>query len=190
MNNVFILNKETYEVIQEKVFQKNPNAFNAKDLNQNLFSDTIDLIKDLDLLNSNDYYILKLDNRNIIYRKSKELKLAILIISSKRALKRNSLLEVSKVYLQCIEQNMTTNSENLSLSKKNQIEFKAKEYTIKAIEELTIKFIENLRKNKLYAKFIYYNYNPNVMSSICYKKTKLESTSVILFNSNKDYDKM
>ena len=65
-----------------------------------------------------------------------------------------------------------------------------KDITLQGIEQLNIMFIEQLRKNKLYAKFIYYNYNPNVSNSISYKKTKLESTSVILYNSNKDQDKM
>jgi hypothetical protein len=60
---------------------------------------------------------------------------------------------------------------------------------MQSIEELTIKFVDYLRTNKLFAKFIYFNYNPNAVNSIYYKKTKLESTSVILFNSGKDYDK-
>lgn len=55
---------------------------------------------------------------------------------------------------------------------------------------MTIKFIDTLRKNKLYPKFIYYNYNPNVFSSISYKKSKMEGNSVILYNSNKEYEKL
>ena len=58
-----------------------------------------------------------------------------------------------------------------------------------SIEDLTIKFIEDLRKNRLYIQFIYYNFNPNVKSILAPKNSKFDSTSVILYTYLKDYDK-
>ena len=67
---------------------------------------------------------------------------------------------------------------------------KVKEFGLQSIEELTTKFIDYLRSNKLYPKFFYFNYNPNAINSIQSKKSKLESTSVILYNSTKEYEQM
>jgi hypothetical protein len=199
MNNLIILNKETFDVIFDKNLAKNNNN-NSKDFTQNFYSHIIELIKDLDQMNLNttnsnsnatDYYILKLDNsKNVIYRKGKN-KFAILIICDKKIIKKQSLIEMSRVYLEGFEKNYINNMNDHTLKKStNFTNFKMKEFTMLAIEDITFKFIEILRKNKLYAKFIYFNYNPNVVSSISYKKSKMESTSVILYNSNKDYDKM
>jgi hypothetical protein len=191
MNYLLILNGETHSVIYEKSLSKN-NYFTKEGISStSQFNNIIDLVKDLDSFNNNsEYYILKLEGgKSVLYRKSKETKFAILIIFDKINIKRNSIIEISKVYLQGIEKSFL-NNEFTNVTKNYLGLFKTRETTIEAIEDLTVKFIENLRKNKLYAKFIYYNYNPNVISSISYKKTKLESTSVILYNSNKDYDKM
>lgn len=190
MNSVLILNKETYEVMQEKSFQKS-SLNNSKEFIQNFCVSILEIIKDLDSMNgSSEYHVLKLENKSVVYRKSKDTKLSILIICDKGSIKRVNLVELSKIYLNKLESNLKIGvNENLN-NKKLNIDFKTKEYTLQAVEDLTIKFIENLRKNKLFAKFIYYNYNPSVISSISYKKTKLESTSVVLFNTNKDYDKM
>jgi hypothetical protein len=87
---------------------------------------------------------------------------------------------MSKILLNNIHQD--------ELSKK--VTIKGKDFAMQSIEELTVKFIDYLRTNKLFAKFIYFNYNPNASNSISYKKTKLESTSVILYNSGKENDKI
>ena len=191
MNNLLILNGENYSIIYEKNIQKNSMYSNKDNNNTNAFSSIIELIKDLDAINSSsEYYVMKLEGgKSVLYRKSKETKFAILIVFDKNIIKRNSMIEMSKVYLSGIEKNYN-NKELANASKNNFHLFKTKEMVMTAIEDLTVKYIENLRKNKLYSKFIYYNYNPNVISSISYKKSKLESTSVILYNSNKDYDKM
>lgn len=190
MNNILLLNKETYEILYDKPLQKQ-SMFNSKEFNQNLFQNAIETIKDLDQMDLNsDYYALKVENnKTIIYRKSKSTKLAILITVDKKSFYRNNLIQLSDIYLKNSEKNVNDNLINNNFKKNNNL-FQTREFTIDAIEQLTINFIENLRKNKLYAKFIYYNFNPIVTNSICYKKSKLESTSVILFNSNKDYDKM
>ena len=198
MNNIIVLNKDTYEILHDKTLNRH-SMYNNKEFNQNLYLSILELIKDLDQISTqyNDFYMLKLDGgKSVVYRKSPDSKLAILIICEKKAIKRTNLIEMSKAYLVNIQKSFLTQAnENIvssALNKKNNFStlFKTKEFTIQAIEDLTIKFIENLRKNKLYAKFIYYNFNPSVISSMSYKKSKLESTSVILFNSNKDYDKM
>jgi hypothetical protein len=184
MNNLIALNKETFEIIFDKVLQKH-SMYNSKEFNQNLYTNIIDLIKEIEKLNHPEYYVLKLDGKIIIYRKSLETKIAILLICEKNSIKRKNLEDLSKVYLAHVEKYLGNN-----FTRKQELEYKSNETTLEAIETLTVKFIELLRKNKLYAKFIYYNYNPNVNSSINYKKTKLESTSVILYNSNKDNDKL
>ena len=190
MNNILILNKETYELIQDKVLQKQPNSNNSE-FNQNLFLTILELIKDLDQISNTDYYVLKFEGKTVLYRKSKETKLAILIIVDKKAIKKQSLIDLSKVYMQCIDKEIKQKiSDNTIQIKKTNIDFRTKEFTLQVVEDLTIKFVENLRKNKLYAKFVYYNYNPSVSGSISYKKSKIESTSVILYNSNKEHDRM
>jgi hypothetical protein len=192
MESFLFLNKETYEVIYSKNTTKVV-ANSTKEFNDNNISRLIDLIKDMDEmeLNSN-YYSLKLENnKNVIYRKSLETNLAILIISDKNVFKRLSLVDISKTYLDGFVKYFYTQINDNSL-KKSQIGShpKLKEITLMAIEETTYKFIEFLRSNKLYAKFIYLNYNTNVLGNFTYKKSKMESTSVILYNSNKDSEKI
>jgi hypothetical protein len=186
MNNLLIINQETYEILLEKSLNKNP-IYNSKDTHSH--SNVIELLKDLDSINSaSEHYVMKLEGgRNVLYRKSRESKLGLIIYFDKNLMKRNSLIDLSKVYIQNIDKKYAS---EISKLQRSNLVFHTKEMTVAAIEDLTIKYIENLRKNKLYAKFIYYNFNPNVISSISYKKSKLESTSVILYNSNKDYDKM
>jgi hypothetical protein len=179
MNNFIIINKDTYEILNDKVLQKH-SIYNNKEFNQNLYSNTFDLIKDLEQINCSEYYILKVESKTIIYRKTKETKVAIVIICDKESMKKQTLIELSKIYTQYIDNNNDINGTNLINN--------FKDITLQGIEHLTTQFIDHLRKNKLYAKFLYYNYNPNVFGSISYKKTKTESTSVILYNSDKGND--
>lgn len=184
MNTILILNKTTYEILQEKIVTKN--TFVTPNSKDNTYSFLIELIKDLDQLNSltksnDDCVTLKLDSGKImIFRKSQNTNLAVVLICDKKSFKRQSLVLMSKILLNHIHQDELTKS----------ISIKGKDYALQSIEELTIKFIDYLRTNKLFAKFIYFNFNPNAINSIVYKKTKLESTSVILFNSGKDYDRV
>lgn len=184
MNTILILNKTTYEILQEKIVTKN--TFVTPNSKDNSYSFLIELIKDLDQLNSltksnDDCVTLKLDSGKImIFRKSQNTNLAVVLICDKKSFKRQSLILMSKILLNHIHQDELTKS----------ISIKGKDYALQSIEELTIKFIDYLRTNKLFAKFIYFNFNPNATNSIVYKKTKLESTSVILFNSGKDYDRV
>ncbi|MCQ2819297.1 MAG: hypothetical protein MJ252_18695 [archaeon] len=184
MNSVLILNKETFEILQEKQIVQN--TFQSKASTDPSNASLIELVKDLDQLNTltkcaDESVTLKLDNgKTIIFRKSENTNLAVLIICEKKSYKRQSLILLSKILLNHIRQDELTKS----------ISIKGEEFAMQAIEELTIKFIDYLRLNKLFAKFIYFNYNPNVSNSIAYKKTKLESTSVILFNSGKDIERI
>lgn len=184
MNTILIINKTTYEILQEKIVTKN--TFVTPNSKDNSYSFLIELIKDLDQLNSltksnDDCVTLKLDSGKImIFRKSQNTNLAVVLICDKKSFKRQSLILMSKILLNHIHQDELTKS----------ISIKGKDYALQSIEELTIKFIDFLRTNKLFAKFIYFNFNPNATNSIVYKKTKLESTSVILFNSGKDYDRV
>ena len=184
MNTILILNKTTYEILQEKIVSKN--TFVTPNSKDNSYSFLIELIKDLDQLNTltksnDDCVTLKLDSGKImIFRKSQNTNLAVVLICDKKSFKRQSLILMSKILLNHIHQDELTKS----------ISIKGKDFAMQSIEELTIKFIDYLRTNKLFAKFIYFNYNTNANNSINYKKTKLESTSVILFNSGKDYDRV
>jgi hypothetical protein len=181
MNNFIIINKDTYEIINDKILQKH-SIYNNKEFNQNLYSNIFDLIKDLEQINNSEYYILKIDNKTIVYRKTKETNVGIVIICDKESMKKQTLVELSKIYAQYVDKNNDINATNLITN--------FKDITLVAIEHLTMQFIDLLRNSKLYAKFIYYNYNPNVFATLTYKKTKSESTSVILYNSGKDPDKM
>jgi hypothetical protein len=180
MNNFIVINKDSYEIISDKILQKNA-MYNTKEFNQNLYSNIFELIKDLEQINNSEYYILKVENKIIIYRKTKETNVAIIIICDKESMKKQTLIELSKIYAQYIDKNNDINATNLMTN--------FKDITLYAIEFLTTQFIDELRKSKLYAKFIYFNFNPSVFNSLAYKKTKSESTSVILYNSNKDQDK-
>ena len=184
MNTILVLNKTTYEILDEKIISKN--TFVSPASKDNSYSFLVDLIKDLDQLNNlsssnEDCISLKLDSGKImIFRKSQTNNLSVVLICDKKSFKRQSLISMSKILLNNIQQD--------ELSKK--IIIKGKDFAMQCIEELTVKFIDYLRTNKLFAKFIYFNYNPNAANSISYKKTKLESTSVILYNSGKEYDKV
>ena len=184
MNTILVLNKTTYEILDEKIISKN--TFVTPASKDNSYSFLVDLIKDLDQLNNlsssnEDCISLKLDSGKImIFRKSQTNNLSVVLICDKKSFKRQSLISMSKILLNNIQQD--------ELSKK--IIIKGKDFAMQCIEELTVKFIDYLRTNKLFAKFIYFNYNPNAANSISYKKTKLESTSVILYNSGKEYDKV
>ncbi len=187
MNNLLILNKENYDILIVKNFDRG-SLYNAKEFDQTFFVNIIEIVKDMDQigLNQPEYYIFKFDSKkNVIYRCSKESKFSILIICDRKSIKKASLIEISKYYLQHFEANFSKNIEISTLSKKNNTQyFNTKDYTKICIENLTVKFIEDLRKSKLYAKFIYYNFNPSVSCSLSYKKSKCEPNSVILYNSN------
>ena len=174
MNTILILNKTTYEILQEKIVSKN--TFVTPNSKDNSYSFLIELIKDLDQLNTltksnDDCVTLKLDSGKImIFRKSQNTNLAVVLICDKKSFKRQSLILMSKILLNHIHQDELTKS----------ISIKGKDFAMQSIEELTIKFIDYLRTNKLFAKFIYFNYNTNANNSINYKKTKLESPSTII----------
>jgi hypothetical protein len=198
MNTLLVLNKESFEILLEKNFRKtqntlNPNSQTNREATQNYYSNVISLVQDLDLIDMNEEtYMIKLDGgKTVVYRKSLESLISIMLITDKKLFPREDLIDIAKVYLNGVESVFFKNQSNIEKFKSlNFNHFNFKEMTTKAIDDLTINFIENLRMNKLYAKFIYFNYNQNVINSIAYKKSKLESTSVILYNSQKDYDKM
>jgi hypothetical protein len=198
MNTLLVLNKETFEILLEKNFRKtqntlNPNSQTNREATQNYYSNVISLVQDLDLIDMNEEtYMIKLDGgKTVVYRKSLESIISIMLITDKKLFPREDLIDISKVYLNGVESVFFKHQSNIEKFKSlNFNHFNFKEMTTKAIDDLTINFIENLRMNKLYAKFIYFNFNQNVINSISYKKSKLESTSVILYNSQKDYDKM
>ena len=198
MNTLLVINQQNFEIVLEKNFRKSQNTLNAnlqqmREASQNYYSNIIGLIQDLEDLETNEeVFTLKFEGgKTVIYRKSKNSILAVLLISDQKIFPKSDLIEVSKIYLNGVEAIFHKNQSNIEILKTlNLSHFNFKEMTSKAIDEITIKFIENLRQNKLYAKFIYFNYNHNVTNSISYKKSKLESTSIILYNSNKDHDKM
>ncbi len=198
MNTILVVNQQNYEILLEKNFRKSQNTLNSnlqanRDACQSYYSNILSLVQDLEELDLNeDNFTLKLDGgKTIVYRKSRTTILSVILVSEKKVFTKSDMLEMSKVYLNGVEAVFIKHQSNIEKFKTLHLNlFNFKEMTTKAIDELTIKFIENLRLNKLYAKFIYFNYNQNVVNSISYKKSKLESTSVILYNSHKDYDKM
>ena len=157
-----------------------------KNINENQYTEILDLIKDLVQLNnllkpSDDYITMKLDTgKVIIYRENPKNNLAVILICEKKSYKKQSLIIISKILLDNISYDELT----------QQLNFKIKDFGLQSIEELTTKFIDYLRSNKLFPKFFYFNYNPTAATSIQSKKTKLESTSVILYNSSKEYEQM
>ena len=190
METILLLDKGTFQIFSEiklvnNTFESIPVTSN------NSYIEIIELIKDLVQLNnllkpSDDYVIMKLDTgKVVIYRQNPNNNLAVIMICVKKSYKKQSLTILSAIILNTVSFNEMT----------NQVSFKTKDFCLQGIEELTTKFIDYLRGNKLFPKFIYFNYNPSAASSIIYKKTKLESTSVILYNNNgnninsKDYDK-
>ena len=183
MDTLLVLNKNKFAIIAEKKII-NYKFIQPQQINENAYTEIIDLIKDLVELNnllkpSDDYVTMKLDTgKVIIYRQNPKNNLAVVLICEKKSYKKQSLSIISKILL-----------DNIIYNESNQkIDIKVKEFGLQSIEELTTKFIDYLRSNKLYPKFFYFNYNPNAINSIHSKKSKLESTSVILYNSTKEYE--
>jgi len=146
MNNLVILNKESYDILFEKVFLKS--SFFSKDFNQNFIPNIIQSVKELDSYINNDLITFKLEEKLIIYKKSKESNLSIILISEKHVFKKENITRIASFYLERIDKNISMNDLNI----KNNISQNLKDFTISIIEELTVKFIENLRKNKLYSR--------------------------------------
>ena len=186
---MIFLNKETYSTLYEKNFTNK-----TKEQEDVFFQTVIQLIKDMDQLDgkNSEFIAIKLDSgRNIFYCKSLETKFSVLILSDKNSYKKQTLLEISRSMLNgFIQFTNTQENSNLLKSNKPMININIKKLAKCAIEEITYKFIDNLKKNKLFTKFVYFNYNTNVVNSIYYKKSKSESTSVILYNTNKDSEKV
>ena len=185
MDTLLVLNKNTFAIIAEKKII-NYKFIQPQQINENAYREIIDLIKDLVELNnllkpSDDYVTMKLDTgKVIIYRQNPKNNLAVVLICEKKSYKKQSLSIISKILL-----------DNIIYDELNQnISINVKDFGLQSIEELTTKFIDYLRSNKLYPKFFYFNYNPNAINSIHSKKSKLESTSVILYNSTKEYEQI
>ena len=192
METILLLDKGNFTIFAEIKLVNN--TFESIPINSNnSYMEIIELIKDLVQLNnllkpSDDYVIMKLDTgKVVIFRQNPNNNLAVIMICVKKSYKKQSLTILSAIILNTVSFNEMT----------NQVSFKTKDFCLQGIEELTTKFIDYLRGNKLFPKFIYFNYNPSASSSINYKKSKLESTSVILYNNNnngnninsKDYEK-
>jgi len=191
MNNLVFLNKETYETLYEKNFTNK-----TKEQEEAFFQTVIQLVKDMDQLDgkNSEFIAIKLDSgRNIFYCKSLETKFSVLILSEKNSYKKQTLLEISRSMLNGYI-HFTNTQENSNILKNNKPmpmnNINIKKLAKSAIEQITYKFIDNLKKNKLFTKFVYFNYNTNVVNSIYYKKSKADSTSVILYNTNKDSEKV
>ena len=184
METILVLNKNSFEILEETIIVNY--KFISQKSSENTYTEIIDLIKDLVQLNnllkpSDDYITMKLDTGKVItYRQNPKNILAVVLISEKKSYKKQSLIIMSKIILDNIVYE--------ELNKK--ITFNIKDFGLQSIEELTTKFIDYLRSNKLYPKFFYFNYNPKAVSSIHTKKSKVESTSVILYNSSKEYEQM
>ena len=168
MNNLVIINKKTYEIILDKNLQKQ-SIYNYKEFNQSLYANIINILKNLDETSISADYLIKIDSKSISYRRSKESFFAIFIICEKKYFKNESLTDMAKIFLEFLEKMVAEKTEP---NNKKLFDFKIKDIINQIISDLTIKFIEFLRKNKLYCKFIYFNYNPNVVNSLNYKKTK------------------
>ena len=185
MDTLLVLNKNTFAILAERKlvnFKFQPPSIS----NENPYTEIIELIKDLVQLNnllkpSDDYVTMTLDTgKSIIYRQNPSNNLSVVLICEKKSYKKQSLIIISKILLDNISYDELT----------QQLNFKIKDFGLQSIEELTTKFIDYLRSNKLFPKFFYFNYNPTAANSIQSKKTKLESTSVILYNSSKEYEQM
>ncbi len=187
MNNIVILNKNSYEILVDKILQKN-SMYNTKEFNQNLYLNIINIVKNLDETSLSLDYIVKVDSKAISYRRSKDSYISLFVICEKKYFKKDTLSDMARIFMQFLEKMILEKNE--TSNNKKFFDFKIKEIINQMISDLTIKYIEFLRKNKIYCKFIYLNYNPNVMNSLQNKKTKLDSTSVILHHSNKENEKM
>ena len=185
METLLLLNKNTFTILAERKLQ-NFKFITPPLSNENPYSEIIELIKDLVQLNnllkpSDDYVIMKLDTgKVVIYRQNPSNNLAVVLICEKKSYKKQSLTIISKILLDNLSYDELTQQPN----------FKVKDFGLQSIEELTTKFIDYLRSNKLFPKFFYFNYNPIASNSIQSKKTQLESRSVILYNTSKEYDQV
>lgn len=185
MINIVILNKNTYEILLDKPFQKQ--SYNYKEYNQIFNTNIINIIKNLDETSNALDYIIKLDNKAIAYRRSSDTFISLFSVCEKKSFKKDSMADISRVFLDHLEKMI---HEDNNIFKNNKFpDFKLKEILNQIISDISIKFIEYLRKNKIYSKFIYFNYNQNVANFLNYKKTKIDSTSIIL-QSNKESEKM
>jgi hypothetical protein len=185
MINIVILNKNSYEVLIDKSFHKQNH--NYKEYSQIFNTNIINIIKNLDETSNAPNYIIKLDNKAISYRRSSDTFISIFCVCEKKSYKKDSLTDISRVFLDYLEAMI---HEDNNIIKNNKFpDFKIKEILNQIVSDITIKFIEFLRKNKIYSKFIYFNYNINVSNFLNYKKTKIDSTSVIL-QTNKESEKM
>jgi len=192
MNNIVVLNKNSYEILSEKSLQSH-SMYNQKEFNQNLYANIINIVKNLDETSLSLDFIIKIENKAIAYRRSKDSFISLFIISEKKYFKKDSLNDMSRIFMEFLEKMILEKNVSSNINQNNNkkfFEFGLKDIINQVISDLTIKYIEFLRKNKLYCKFIYFNYNPNVINSLQYKKTKLDSTSVILYQSNKENEKM
>jgi hypothetical protein len=187
MNNIVILNKNTYEILLDKTLQRNSN-YNIKEFNQNLYANIINIVKNLDESSLSPDYIIKIDGKSISYRRSKDSYISLFIVCEKKFYKKETLYDMSRIFMDFLEKFILENKE--IPNNKKFLDFKIKEIINQIISDISIKYIEFLRKNKLYCKFIYFNYNPNVINSLQYKKTKLDCTSIILYHSNKENEKL
>lgn len=180
MLSITLINNDNYDIIQEKYFVKNTNK------EQNLITlNTIEIIKDIGLLSNSNNITLKVDNNLIIFVKSKESKLSILIQFENIRYNSTDAIDISKSILGILEKRYFTENVN----KIYVIDLNLKEILFASIEDITASFLEMLRKNKLFAKFLYFNYNPSASGAFKCKKLKQESASVILFNAKSDFEK-
>jgi len=80
----------------------------------------------MESFNSSEYFVVKLDGKTIMYRKSKETNLGLLLICEENSFKRANLVEMSKKYLSEFEKKTIMDN----LTKKNQIDYQFKNITI------------------------------------------------------------
>lgn len=187
MKSITLLKKDNYEIIQDKAFQsKTKQEYSNKEFTSKEFSNLsiLEMIKDIDSLSLTDFFSIKVDNRLIIYRKSKESKLAVILTTDKDQFNSSQVINMSKVILSILEKKYFSET----LNKQHVIDYNLKEILIGCIEDLTVSFLEYLKANKLYAKYIYFNYNPNIASAFVYKKIKQQSASIILYSSGHKND--
>lgn len=202
MHSIVLLTKDTYTIIQEKHFSKSQTQFQNQQYQQNNVSNNIlltnpnfkenstinlssvlELIKEVDGLGSSEFFILKIENKSIIYRKSKESKLSIILITSSDSYKSSELESSSRQMLQILEKKYFSSE---TVKKQMIIDINLKELLFSIIEDLTVSFLEYLKSNKLYVRFVYFNYNPLYFNSISLKKVKSDSASVILYNQKSE----
>ena len=146
----------------------------------------VETIKDLDSLSITNHFTIKLDNKLIVYRKSNESLLSVIIKTDKHSFRTSNVIDISGFILNILEKKYFSDGLN---KRNNLIDYNMKEILFTSIEGITINFIEYLRKNKLYVKFIYFNFNPSVTNAFQYKKNKQELASVILYNNKNENDK-